>query len=57
MREKLEKERKTMAEKVETLKKKLSDLQDEFMAKKLEFGREEALAKQQVHPLTLTCTD
>jgi chromosome segregation ATPase len=44
----LEKERKALAEKLEAVKKKLSDTQDEAMRQKLDLGREQALARQQV---------
>jgi hypothetical protein len=44
----LDKERKALAEKLEAVKKKLSDTQDEAMRQKLDLGREQALARQQV---------
>jgi hypothetical protein len=40
-----DKEKKNNSEKVENLKKKLYDSQDEAMKEKLEFGREQALNK------------
>ena len=52
-----EKERKALVEKLEGTKKKLNDTQDEAMRQKLDFGREQALAKQQVRPTIIGLTD
>lgn len=43
-----DKEKKSNTEKMESIKKKLSDSQDEAMKQKLDFGREQALSKQSV---------
>ena len=43
-----EKERKMLNEKLESTKKKLFDAHDEAMKQKLDFGREQALSKQQI---------
>ena len=43
-----EKDKKQVVDKCEGLKKKLSEAQDDAMQQKLEFGREQALSKQQV---------
>jgi phage-related tail protein len=45
LRTQFDRERKTLAEKLETTKKKLSESQDEAMRQKLDFGREQALSK------------
>jgi chromosome segregation ATPase len=47
-RQSLEKEKRSLADKLEALKKRLADTQDEAMKQKLDLGREQALAKQQV---------
>lgn len=44
LRASFDKEKKQLNEKLETLKKKLQEAQDEAMEKKLEFSRQEALA-------------
>ena len=43
-----ERDRKALADKLEATKRKLAEAQDEAMRQKLDFGREQALAKQQV---------
>ena len=47
-RQSLEKDKKQVTDKLESTKKKLSELQDDSMKQKLEFGREQALMKQQI---------
>lgn len=43
-----DKEKKQLTEKLESTKKKLAEIQDETMKQRLDFGREQALSKQQV---------
>lgn len=45
MRQNIEKEKKTIQDKLENTKKKLSDSQNEAMQQKLDFGRDQALMK------------
>ncbi len=48
MKQTIEREKRGLQEKVESSKKKLQDAQNEMMTHKLDFGREQALLKQQI---------